>query len=39
MKIKENDGTLIDVYAIYWIKGKTYFYGLVKDYGLSLTSP
>lgn len=36
MKIKENDGTLIDVYAIYWIKGKTYFYGLVKDYGLSV---
>lgn len=35
MKIKENDGTLLDVYAIYWIKGKTYFYGLVKDYGLS----
>lgn len=36
MKIKENDGTLLDVYAIYWIKGKTYFYGLVKDYGLSV---
>ncbi|UXY10998.1 hypothetical protein N7922_00245 [Kosakonia sp. ML.JS2a] len=36
MKIKENDGTLIDVYAIYWIKGKTYFYGLVKNYGLSV---
>lgn len=35
MKIKENDGTLIDVYAIYWIKGKTYFYGLIKGYGLS----
>lgn len=36
MKIKENDETLIDVYAIYWIKGKAYFYGLVKDYGLSV---
>ncbi|SFN23152.1 hypothetical protein SAMN05428971_0634 [Candidatus Pantoea varia] len=36
MKIEENDGTRIDVYAIYWIKGKTYFYGLVKDYGLSV---
>ncbi|AYA39546.1 hypothetical protein HZS38_02480 [Xenorhabdus nematophila] len=38
MKIKENDGTLIDVYAIYWIEGKTYFYGLVKEYGLSAFS-
>lgn len=36
MKIKENDGTLIDVYAIYWINGKTYFYGLIKGYGLSV---
>ncbi|AVG76162.1 hypothetical protein [Pantoea ananatis] len=36
MKIKEYDGTLIDVYAIYWMKGKTYFYGLIKEYGLSV---
>ncbi|ASN16082.1 hypothetical protein V462_00350 [Pantoea ananatis 15320] len=36
MKIKEHDGTLIDVYAIYWMKGKTYFYGLIKEYGLSV---
>ncbi|MDK9357360.1 MULTISPECIES: hypothetical protein [Lelliottia] len=38
MKIKENDGAIIDVYAIYWIKGKTYFYGLIKEYGLSVFS-
>lgn len=36
MKIKENDGTLIEIYAIYWMKGKTYFYGLIKGYGLSV---
>ncbi|MFP1909051.1 hypothetical protein [Lonsdalea quercina] len=38
MKIKENDGTQLDVYAIYWIRGKTYFYGLIKEYGLSAFS-
>jgi len=36
MKIKESDGTLIDVYAIYWMNSKTYFYGLIKEYGLSV---
>ena len=35
MRIKEKDGALIDVYAVYWINGKLYFYGLIKDYGLS----
>lgn len=33
MKIKELDGTVIDVFAIYWFGDETYFYGLPKNYG------
>ncbi|AUQ41944.1 hypothetical protein ACW6B4_001041 [Yersinia ruckeri] len=33
MKIKESDGTIINVFAIYWFGDETYFYGLPKNYG------
>ncbi|MFP2469247.1 hypothetical protein ACLEUK_14160 [Pseudescherichia vulneris] len=33
MKIKEPDGTIINVFAIYWFGDETYFYGLPKNYG------
>lgn len=33
MKIKESDGTIINVFAIYWFCDETYFYGLPKNYG------
>ncbi|TQI81352.1 hypothetical protein FHU10_3732 [Serratia fonticola] len=33
MKIKESDGTVVDVFAIYWFGDETYFYGLPKNYG------
>lgn len=33
MKIKEFDGTIVDIFAIYWFSDETYFYGLPKNYG------
>lgn len=33
MKIKEKDGTVINVFSIYWFDEETYFYGLPKGYG------
>ncbi|OCG38118.1 hypothetical protein A9G29_11085 [Gilliamella sp. Fer2-1] len=33
MKIQELDGTIIDVFAIYWFNDKTLFLGLPKNYG------
>lgn len=33
MKIKEQDGTVVDVFAIYWFSDETYFYGLPQNYG------
>nr|WP_314426854.1 hypothetical protein [uncultured Erwinia sp.] len=33
MKIKETDGTIIDVFSIYWFGDETYFYGLPENYG------
>lgn len=33
MKIKEKDGTVIDVFSIYWFGEETYFYGFPKNYG------
>lgn len=33
MKIKESDGTVVDIFAIYWFGDETYFYGLPKNYG------
>lgn len=34
MKIKESDGTIINVFGIYWFSdGETYFYGLPRDFG------
>jgi len=28
MKIKEKDGTIVDVFAIYWLEDETLFLGL-----------
>ncbi|WP_199634696.1 hypothetical protein JEM67_20420 [Serratia sp. PAMC26656] len=36
MKIKERDGTIIDVFAFYAIEGHKYFYGLPPRYGALL---
>ncbi|WP_202308631.1 hypothetical protein [Dryocola clanedunensis] len=33
MKIKEKDGTILDVFAIYWLGNETLFLGLPKNYG------
>lgn len=33
MKIREKDGTVINVFSIYWFGDETYFYGLPKNYG------
>lgn len=33
MKIKELDGTIVDVFAVYWFDDETYFYGLPIGYG------
>lgn len=33
MKIKETDGTIVSIFAIYWFGDETYFYGLPKNYG------
>lgn len=33
MKIKEPDGTIINVFSIYWFGDETYFYGLPENYG------
>ncbi|SNY66521.1 hypothetical protein [Enterobacter sp. CC120223-11] len=33
MKIQENDGTIVDVFAIYWLGSETLFLGLPKNYG------
>ena len=33
MKIKEQDGTIIDIFSIYWFDDETYFYGLPRGYG------
>lgn len=33
MKIKELDGTVVDVFAIYWLGKDTLFLGLPKNYG------
>ena len=33
MKIKESDGTIIDVFSVYWFDDETYFYGMPKGYG------
>lgn len=33
MKIRESDGTIINIFAIYWFGNETYFYGLPQGYG------
>lgn len=33
MKIKERDGTVINVFAIYWLRDETLFLGFPKNYG------
>lgn len=33
MKIQEKDGTIVDVFAIYWLESETLFLGLPKNYG------
>jgi hypothetical protein len=33
MKIKEKDGTILDVFAIYWLGNENLFLGLPKNYG------
>lgn len=33
MKIQELDGTVVDVFAIYWFGNETYFYGFPRNYG------
>lgn len=33
MKIKEPDGTIVNIFSIYWFGEETYFYGLPKGYG------
>lgn len=33
MKIREPDGTITNIFAIYWFGDETYFYGLPKGYG------
>lgn len=33
MKIETKLGEMINVFAIYWIKNETYFYGMPFDYG------
>lgn len=33
MKVQENDGTIVDVFAIYWLGSETLFLGLPKNYG------
>lgn len=33
MKIKERDGTVINVFAIYWLRDETLFLGFPKSYG------
>lgn len=33
MKIKEFDGTVVDVFAIYWLGNETLFLGFPKSYG------
>ncbi|MDB6369367.1 hypothetical protein ABLB90_16970 [Photorhabdus bodei] len=32
MKIQESDGSIVDVFAIYWFGDETYFYGLPPNY-------
>lgn len=33
MKIREPDGAITNIFAIYWFGDETYFYGLPKAYG------
>ncbi|MCX8713360.1 hypothetical protein J3U57_12655 [Gilliamella sp. B3464] len=33
MKIETKSGEIINVFATYWIKNETYFYGIPFDYG------
>ncbi|MEY0399648.1 hypothetical protein AB7W17_22420, partial [Providencia rettgeri] len=33
MKIQEADGSIVDVFAIYWFADETYFYGMPINYG------
>ncbi|MFY2059090.1 hypothetical protein [Achromobacter xylosoxidans] len=33
MKIKELDGSVVDVFSIYWFGAETYFYGLQEGHG------
>lgn len=33
MKIKEIDGTIVDIFASYWLDNKTLFLGMPKGYG------
>jgi hypothetical protein len=33
MKVQEKDGTIVDVFAIYWLENETLFLGLPKNYG------
>ncbi|GAB1828664.1 hypothetical protein U2261_13380 [Achromobacter xylosoxidans] len=33
MKIKESDGSVVDVFSIYWLGAETYFYGLQAGHG------
>lgn len=34
MKIKEANGYILDVFAVYWIEARTYFFGLQRNQGL-----
>ncbi|XKM14516.1 hypothetical protein RCS94_04900 [Orbaceae bacterium ac157xtp] len=33
MKIKELDGTIVDIFAVYWLNSETLFLGLPRNYG------
>lgn len=33
MRIKESDGSVADVFSIYWLDAETYFYGLQEGHG------
>ncbi|WGL98588.1 hypothetical protein QE177_01380 [Arsenophonus sp. aPb] len=33
MRILESDGSIVDIFAIYWFGDETYFYGMPKNYG------
>ncbi|WP_109410233.1 hypothetical protein [Proteus genomosp. 4] len=33
MKIQESDGSIVDIFAIYWFDDETYFYGMPINYG------